>query len=227
MVYTSDISYEELCITIRDFESFLEPDEESFAFVDELNEIITLGKELVEARGILLEFEDIQVGKNDFSINGVVFDCKSKIARQLINAQSLALFACSAGEGINKQYKAYTQEGEYLKGYFVDMLGNIAVEKAMDIIQKRFQDEKEKENQFISNRYSPGYCGWVLKEQPKIFSLMPLNPCGITLTESCLMIPSKSISGVIGIGKDIRFTAHQCSACELKSCLYRRNQNKA
>ncbi|MCK7538940.1 MAG: hypothetical protein MZV63_52410 [Marinilabiliales bacterium] len=47
----------------------------------------------------------------------------------------------------------------------------------------------------ITNRFSPGYCGWDVAEQHKLFSFFKDNFCGITLTESALMNPVKSVSG--------------------------------
>jgi hypothetical protein len=38
-------------------------------------------------------------------------------------------------------------------------------------------------------------------EQHKLFSLLPPGICGITLSDSALMHPIKSVSGITGIGK--------------------------
>ena len=53
-----------------------------------------------------------------------------------------------------------------------------------------------------TNRYSPGYCGWHVSEQHKFFAFLPQNYCGIELSDSALMKPVKSVSAIIGIGKD-------------------------
>ena len=73
----------------------------------------------------------------------------------------------------------------------------------------------------ITNRYSPGYCVWHLKEQKSLFSLLPAEYCNITLTDSCLMQPIKSVSGLIGIGANGKQKTYLCSICELSHCLYR------
>ena len=48
------------------------------------------------------------------------------------------------------------------------------------------------------------------------------NPTGIALSESCLMHPIKSVSGVIGIGTTARRRAYGCVICQNKTCIYRR-----
>jgi cobalamin-dependent methionine synthase I len=142
-------------------------------------------------------------------------------------AEKLTVFVCTAGVGTTDQYKQYMEQNELLKAYFVDMMGTIAVEKAMDIIQQKLAADLLSDSLKITNRYSPGYCGWLVKEQSKLFSLLPENPCGVTLTSSSLMIPSKSISGVIGIGKEVRFSQYECQLCEMKTCLYRKKHIKS
>lgn len=48
------------------------------------------------------------------------------------------------------------------------------------------------------------------------------NPCGVTLTPSSLMIPIKSVSGVIGVGPNVRHLDYTCGLCDLKTCYKRR-----
>jgi hypothetical protein len=78
----------------------------------------------------------------------------------------------------------------------------------------------------ITNRYSPGYCGWDVAEQHKLFRLVPGNFCGIRLTESALMDPIKSISGIIGIGENVKFNKYTCNLCDFKNCRYRNSREK-
>jgi hypothetical protein len=69
-----------------------------------------------------------------------------------------------------------------------------------------------------TNSYSPGYCGWHVREQKQLFSLLPDNPCGIKLNNSRLMHPVKSVSGIIGLGIGIEQTPYACEICGLKGC---------
>jgi len=73
----------------------------------------------------------------------------------------------------------------------------------------------------ITNRYSPGYCGWNITGQKILFSLLPEYFCGIELTDTCLMLPIKSVSGIIGIGRDVKFNAYTRNLCDMQYCLYR------
>ncbi|MCF0209200.1 MAG: methionine synthase, partial [Bacteroidaceae bacterium] len=78
-----------------------------------------------------------------------------------------------------------------------------------------------------TNRFSPGYCGWHVREQKLLFSTFPLaEPCGVKLTDSCLMLPIKSVSGVIGIGENVRKLEYTCGLCDYANC-YKRRKKKA
>ncbi len=71
-------------------------------------------------------------------------------------------------------------------------------------------------------RYSPGYCGWDITGQRKLFRALRPEEVGVTLRESCLMEPLKSISGVLVAARpeDHRFdnTYPFCSACTTQTC---------
>ena len=73
----------------------------------------------------------------------------------------------------------------------------------------------------ITNRYSPGYCNWPVSDQQILFLLLPEKFCGVTLTGSSLMIPIKSVSGVIGIGASVKMKEYTCDTCGMKDCTYR------
>jgi len=74
----------------------------------------------------------------------------------------------------------------------------------------------------VSESFSPGYCSWDVAEQHKLFSFFPTNFCGITLSDSSLMKPVKSVSGIIGIGSDLNRKVHHCLICNDKTCMYGR-----
>ena len=113
---------------------------------------------------------------------------------------------------------------DLLKGYVYDVVGSEAVEAAADLMQNQMEEDMKVMDRRITNRFSPGYCGWMVVEQHKLFELMPDNFCGIRLTPSALMDPIKSVSGLIGIGKNVKRAPYTCSLCDMKDCIYRRSK---
>ena len=113
------------------------------------------------------------------------------------------------------------EQGDIMEGYVVDVAGNLIVERAMDKMQAVLEESMHGEGFKITNRYSPGYCEWDIAEQQKLFSLFPENFLGVSLTESSLMQPIKTVSGVIGIGKNVKNNPYTCHYCTQANCLYR------
>ena len=142
------------------------------------------------------------------------------ISVQLKKSSSVALFICTAGNKISDLSKKLMAGEELMAGYVLDVIGSVTVEKAMDKIQEELLAEMEQQNLGISDRYSPGYCNWSVGEQQKLFSLMPKDFCGVTLSESSLMSPVKSVSGIIGIGEELKQKGYQCDWCNDKTCIY-------
>lgn len=118
------------------------------------------------------------------------------------------------------------RSGDLLEGYIYDVAGSEIVEAAADLMQAELDKTMASEGRKITNRFSPGYCGWNVSEQHKIFQLLPGTFCGIRLTASALMDPEKSVSGMIGIGKNVRHLPYTCSICDMKDCIYRKAKEK-
>ncbi len=193
-----------------------------------INEIT---EELLPLGGIKAEyiiFPGIGLNREEKSlqIEGVTFNIKPIIYRQMKEADEAALFICTAGPVIGEMSRNSMKGGDLLKGYVYDVIGSEVVEAAADLMQEELRKSMSPAGKGITNRFSPGYCGWDVAEQHQLFSFFKDNFCGITLTESALMNPVKSVSGVIGIGRNVRFTPYQCKLCDDKNCIYRNRKAK-
>jgi hypothetical protein len=157
--------------------------------------------------------QQIRIADVDFAPHKIVY-------HQLKYSEQIAVFVCTAGEGIS-QWSKQMMAGDPLKGFIADILGSVVVETAIEAIQQKLSDEMTLAGLKITNRYSPGYCGWPTSEQHKLFSLLHDENCGIRLTESALMLPIKSVSGFIGIGANVSFHPYTCQLCDAAFCVYR------
>jgi hypothetical protein len=160
------------------------------------------------------------------NINNINFEVKKIVYGQLKSSDSVAVFICTAGEEIGIRSKVSMKEGDLLKGYIYDIFGSVVVDAAADLMQRELEKSVTVAGKKITNRYNPGYCGWSVVEQHKLFQLVPGNYCGVKLTHSALMDPVKSMSGIIGIGENVKMNPYTCRLCELKDCTYRRVAEK-
>lgn len=168
-------------------------------------------------------YSNIEFSKSDktLNVNDINLEINKIIFGQLKKSDSLAVFLATAGEEIGIRTREAMSEGDPLTGYIYDMIGSMVADAASDSIESELGRIIVSAGKKITNRYSPGYCGWNVSEQHKLFRLVPDNFCGITLTDSALMNPIKSISGIIGIGEGVRYNPYTCRLCDMKNCLYR------
>ena len=80
-------------------------------------------------------------------------------------------------------------------------IGAAAIEEWMDIAEDEIRRELE-EGETLVPRYSPGFGDFPLTAQREILSVLDAaRAIGVSLTDTLLMVPSKSVSAVIGVKK--------------------------
>ena len=144
-------------------------------------------------------------------------------------ADDLALFAVTLGERINRKIKDRFKANDFALGSMLDATASAGADRAAEAAGHRLFEMLSKEEKTKPDTgllpYSPGYCGWDITGQEKLFEYLRPADIGITLNESCLMQPLKSVSGVIIAGpKEIhnfRNTYPLCSQCDTQGCRLR------
>jgi hypothetical protein len=136
----------------------------------------------------------------------------------------VALGLCTIGEELESKVSQLNQKGELAKAVILDAMGSVAAENAADFLNLQICEWCQKRGLAASQRFSPGYGDWSLEGQRFIFSVLPAERIKVKLNPSCMMIPRKSVSFAIKIGKEFRRLKKKgiCEICNLKDCLYRR-----
>ena len=224
-------AFSEMGITVSQIESLLGYDENGEREIVQhmIEEVLGEAEHLCNIRAEYRIYDDVRLDNTDRSltINNIRYDIKEAAFSQLKRIESVAVFACTAGEGIGKKSRELMTGGDPLKGYIFDVTGSVVVDAAASLMQDKLAASLIISGQKITNRYYPGYCGWSVEEQHKLFKLLPGNFCGIRLTDSALMDPVKSGSGIIGLGKNVKYTKYTCSYCNRMDCVYRKVSDKA
>lgn len=189
-----------------------------------VEEIMLEAEEIADIKAQFAIFGGLAFNRDKASVavGGYEFDVHRIVFGQLRKSEAAALFLCTAGDEIGRRSRKAMAERDLLRGYVYDAVGSEIAEATADLMQEEVRKAAAAEGMTITNRYSPGYCGWSVSEQHKLFALIPYNYCGIRLTVSALMDPVKSVSGIIGMGHEVRFNAYTCSMCEMHDCIYRR-----
>ncbi len=105
-----------------------------------------------------------------------------------------------------------------LKGIVTDCIGSAAIEAFCDKINSEFENPG-----FLRPRFSPGYGDLPLECQKDIVEFLQTKKnIGMSLTESLMMVPVKSVTAIIGIGKEKnKCTGPGCMICRKSDCPYR------
>lgn len=189
-----------------------------------LSEFIESSESIAEVKGgfIYIGHGRFTISGDHFTIDNSKFLSQRIITARLRKADSAALFAVTAGSYFEEYSKKLISEGDIFNGYLIDAAASEIAEAGAEWIEKKIDNFAAGLTLNTTSRYSPGYCGWLVSEQHKLFSFLPENFCGIKLTESALMLPVKSISGIIGVGKNVKKEEYECAICEDENC-FRRN----
>jgi hypothetical protein len=175
----------------------------------------------IQAGYRILDIQKMENRSDGLLIDGSFFAVQKIVAGYLRKSEKAVLFVCSIGPGMERWSKKLFAEGDGPLSYLVDAVASITVEQVADTLHDEIEKHMLVRGLKITNRYSPGYCDWLVSEQHLLFSFLPTNFCGITLTESALMIPIKSVSGIIGAGAVVKRVDYKCNTCGMKDCTYR------
>jgi hypothetical protein len=182
---------------------------------------------LVDPKGIL---EDLSI--SDFQ---AIYDgngenaSESPLQHIFPRADRLALFAATLGNRLAEKNSTLFAEGEAALGYMLDVVTTCGAEYLAELMGLRYfelmPEEQRRSSELGILHYCPGYCGWDITGQAKIFQTLNPHEIGVTLNESCVMQPLKSVSGVLLVGKKgIHMFKPEypfCKKCETHKCLER------
>jgi len=116
-------------------------------------------------------------------------------------ADTLIVAVLTLGSGPDRAVQEAQRQGAYLKAMLLHDLAATAVETLRQQFCHQLDIEAGLAGRHTSSPLSPGESSWPIEEQAVIFSLVDAGQIGVTLTESLVMVPVKSLSLVVGEGQ--------------------------
>lgn len=121
------------------------------------------------------------------------------LATALRGCEEAILFAATLGGNVDRMYRSAAVNSS-VSALIVDSLGTAAVEALCDKLCEAFKCEFS--NCALRPRYSPGYGDLQLSVQKDFVRLLDAHrKIGLTLSDSLLMIPQKSVTAIVGLQK--------------------------
>ena len=190
------------------------------------DEAMKLFKELVDAKGLVrsIDLEQFQeILKDNENYESII-----PLQDVIKNAKQLALFIFTLGKPLNDKIQSLIHEKDYPLGYALDIIASRSAEQATIIQEKRFLKNNNTDSNLKALLYSPGYCGWHISVQKKIFEYLNPEKIGITHNDGFLMTPIKSVSGILVVGEknihNFKNNFSFCKDCISHTCISRMRQ---
>ena len=138
---------------------------------------------------------------NALFLEGILIRSRS-LARHLQGCHRVCLMAATIGPAPDRLSERAMVLGKLSEAAIYQAAGAALEEAWCDEVNEEIRLAAEKEGLVLRTRYSPGYGDFSLQYQKDLFRLLNVTKrTGITLSESLMMMPSKSVTAVIGIAK--------------------------
>ncbi len=166
--------------------------------------------------------EASRTAPGDILLDGRPFHTGGIIGSYLDGMTHALVFVATAGAEFEGAVDELHRQGDIVADFVADSIGSVLAEAAVARLEKEVGLSDG-----ISLPYSPGYCGWDVCEQQSFFSLFPPRPCGVTLSESSLMKPEKSVSGFFALGEKLTRQPYHCQICRNTKCFKRKDASQS
>jgi hypothetical protein len=157
--------------------------------------------------------------------NGLCLEINNSMLNLLKGTSYLAFGLSTIGNQLEEKVVELFAKNEYPKAMALDAVGTVASKFLSNYIQSVICQEAKEQNFQTTKYFSPGSGDWNISQQKNIFQIIPAGKIGVKLTESYMMIPKKSLSWVIGMGKEIIIPSKgddSCKTCLAENCQFRK-----
>ncbi len=130
--------------------------------------------------------------------DGVVFHSRA-LAHRLAGATEAVLLVLTIGAALERRAQALVREEHLVEGLLLDTAGWVAIDGLLRDVRQLLAADARRRGYRLTARMAPGFAGWALEEQRLLFAAFAGSALTVRLTESCVMRPSKSVSGLYGL----------------------------
>lgn len=171
---------------------------------------------------------DVSVSGDDIDLTFTKIHSPS-LAKNLSGCNSAVLFAATVGIETDRLIAKYSRISP-AKALCFQAIGAERIESLCDAFNDEITEEAAAQGLFTRPRFSPGYGDLSLEVQKDFFRVLDCpRKIGLSLNESLLMSPSKSVTALIGLSdaeKPCKKTSYSsCASCSKTDCNFRMDKN--
>lgn len=167
-------------------------------------------------------FDVEQTADNNIAIGNMIIVSNS-LSRNLKGCKKAVLFGATLGAGVDRLIRR-TSLTDMSHAVIQQACAAALLEEYCDEQQLAIGREMEEEGLHLRPRFSPGYGDFDIHYQEPIMRMLDCaKKIGLTMTDSYMMTPTKSVTAVIGASRiKERCPVAGCEACNKADCEYRR-----
>ncbi len=145
------------------------------------------------------------------------------LSNHLLHAEEIVIVLATVGGVIEARSRALF-DADPVYALALDAVGVAALDALTAEVLQIFRTEAGAHDSKVGMPLSPGIDGWpVDMGQPQLFGLLPAEEIGVKLTETHMMIPSKSVTMIFGMGRSVDEEGIACDICVARDhCRYRK-----
>ena len=195
-------------------------DEQTLALIADSFESLNLA---ASPKSICRIFDLQHQSEECFQIGNVRMQSKS-LGRNLKNCEKLILFGATLGTGVDRLITRISLT-DMAKAVVLQSCAAAMLEEYCDSYQEKIAAEQEINGWYLRPRFSPGYGDFDIRYQKPLMQMLDCaKNIGLTMTDSFMMTPTKSVTAVIGMSRiKERCPIQGCESCGKKDCEYRRD----
>ena len=118
----------------------------------------------------------------------------------LRRCEQVAAYVSTLGKGPDKLMLDHQERGRQAELDLLNVVAHLVLEdlhrKAEDFIRRLVA----KEQRGVSNAFTPGMCDWPIQQQGILDALVGFESAGVHLLPSMILLPTLTITGIVGIG---------------------------
>ena len=146
------------------------------------------------------------------------------LARNLDGCDAIVLFAATVGIGIDRLI-ARSEAASPARALMLQAVGAERIEALCDAFCRDISAREAARGRAARPRFSPGYGDLPIELQRDVFRVLECARwIGLTLNESLMMSPTKSVTAIVGLGCGAAREPAGCRACGKSDCLYRKER---
>ncbi len=147
------------------------------------------------------------------------------LSKNLEGCRGIILFAATCGIAPDRLIARYGRLSP-AKALCFQAIGAERIESLCDEFNRDISSEAMSKGLYTRPRFSPGYGDLSLSVQKEIFAVLDCHrKIGLSLNDSLLMSPSKSVTAIIGLGPSPRAAAGgDCASCSKQNCGFRKDK---